>query len=116
MARHRKIPLAVEGKVDHRRRPGWGSWGGGRDAQKSEKMDTGRERKEGRRHPGRGPWIWPEDEGTVGVPGTLEKEGHRAPGLKAAGEQVGELGFILRVWGSRKELGRPLRLPDWGRI
>lgn len=47
MARHRKIPLAAEGKVDHRRRPGWG-----RDAQKAEKMDTGRERKEGRRHPG----------------------------------------------------------------
>lgn len=52
MARHRKIPLAAEGRVDHRRRPGWGSRGGGGDAQKAEKMDTGRERKEGWRHPG----------------------------------------------------------------
>lgn len=52
MARHRKIPLAAEWRVDHRRWLGWGSRGGGRDAQKAKKMDTERERKEGRRHPG----------------------------------------------------------------
>lgn len=52
MARHRKIPLSAEWRVDHRRRPGWGSQGGGRDAQKAENMDIERERKEGRRHPG----------------------------------------------------------------
>lgn len=45
-----------------------------------------------------------------------EKKGHRARGLKAAGEQGGELGFILRALGSHRVLGRSLRLPDWGRI
>lgn len=49
----------------------------------------------------------------MGVPRTLEEKGHRVPGLKVAGEQAGELGFILRAL---EALGRSLRLPDWGRI
>lgn len=52
----------------------------------------------------------------MGVPGTPKEAEHRALGWKAAGEQAGELGFILRHWGAMEVLERSLRLPDWGRI
>lgn len=35
-----------------------------------------------------------------------EEKGHRARGLKAAGEQAGELGFILKALGSHRGVGK----------
>lgn len=45
----------------------------------------------------------------MGVSGTPEEGVHKAPGLKVAG-------FNVEAWGVMEELGRSLRLPDWGRI
>lgn len=49
----------------------------------------------------------------MGVAGILEEGGHRAPGLKVAGEQAGELGFTPRALGSH---GGDRKIPQATRL